>query len=194
MWEYNAAEDAAFIVATLDPGKHPWSIAFVNGFTFIAYSEALNQSISPNIYVYYFRGGQTGTLGPLTEVSDSYHPNIAGIFQDRFILFTADYVQTGGAPFDMWVYDLGEGAWHHWAQGGLTPTNTGVGAWSRLLGREVLVDSTSTSTQRIELVSLDDYATISATAAYLDTGRYDFDLPFTHPRHLPPALENTKII
>ena len=89
-------------------------------------------------------------------------------------------MQTGGAPFDMWVYDLGEGAWHHWAQGGLDPHQHR--RW-RLVPSCSAARYSSTppppSTQRIELVSLDDYATISATAAYLDTGRYDFDLPST---------------
>lgn len=176
VWEYNAAEDSASIIFQLGPNAHPWSIAFVGGFVFVAYSEPINRSIGPNLYLRYFRGGQSGVLGPFTNVADGYLPSIAGTYQDRFILFTADHVQAG-SNFDLWVYDLGEGALHHWAEGALQPLTSGAGAHSRLLGQDVLVQSNDDGNRRVEVVSLDQYATLASGNAYLTTGRYDFDMP-----------------
>lgn len=180
VWEYNVAEDSSSIIYRIDEPVYPWGIAFYGGFVFIGYSTSLN-SESPNVYLRYFRGGQEGTLGPFIDTAESYAVTFGGNYQGRFIIVKASEENSPNDPFELFAYDLGAGARHHLATGiNGTSTHAKAPGPPRLLGKQLLVPSSSgASTYRVELVDLEAYSTASAGDAYLDTGRYDFDLPGT---------------
>lgn len=184
IWEYNVAEDSSSIVATIEAPASPWSINFIDGFTFVAYTLSSNTEEQPNVYVYYFREGQSGTLGPFTDVAEAYFVNLPGKAYGRFVPVIIGEYFTPTNPWDMFVYDLAVGARHHWARGVEAVNSSPVAVAGVMVGRDLLVSTeTSGGALAIEHVDLEEYNTSTAGDAYLDTGRYDFDLPGTE-KHL----------
>lgn len=180
VWEYNAIEDSDRIIHQIPGPVYPWGIATVGGFVFIGYSSS-TASESPNAYIDYVREGQVGTLGPIVTESESYAVSIAGAYQNRYLVVHVAEVNSPDDPWQAFVYDLKEAAWHHWVSGALgTSTHSVAPGPPRIVGRDMLVPSSSgVATYRIEHVDFEEYSTAAAGEAYLDTGRYDFDLPGT---------------
>lgn len=180
IWEYNVGEDSSAIINQISTPVFPWGIAFIGGFTFIGYSTSLTAE-APNVYVKYFRGGQEGVLGPFTDQAEAYAVTFGGAYQDRFLTIKSAEIVNPDAPFELFAYDLAEGAQHHWATGTVgTSTHSAAPGPPLIHGKHLLVPSSSgAGAYRVELVDLERYSTVAAGSAYLDTGRYDFDLPGT---------------
>lgn len=181
IWTYNVGEDSSSIVAQLPPDTFPWGVFHTGGFTFVGYAQSHRLPDDPNGYIYYFRGGQSGTIGPLVFEPSVPLVNIVGVHQSRYLLITTGAKEDVDAnnPYNqLLVYDLREGALHHWSRGTIKQGNVPSGVGAAFVGDKVLVSAQNASV--VELVdefTLSEYSTIASGSAYLDTGRFDFDLP-----------------
>lgn len=169
LWEYNVAQDVAYIVGELPVGfAIPTSIFHARGFLFVGFVEAGEPGVGTiDGYIYFQRGTQRGVLGPVRRYTGNGDPGelaICGTLGDELMFY-----------FDqaIWAYNLTDGGLYHIA-GVESSAVVGATMWGAVVGQDVFVSRFSGG--EVERYRADRYAA-SGTS---ESGLYDMgylDIP-----------------
>ena len=117
VYEYNVASDTSARVARLPvAGVQPVSIRYLLGFTFVSYHLSPFFGGSPAIkgrgYIFWFRGSQSGTIGPVPFDGSYSLSNTLEARMGPFICGVVgnDLIVTSGR-ITLAAYDLSDGTW-----------------------------------------------------------------------------------
>jgi len=164
--EYNSVTDTDHRSGKLPVEfAFPYSMHFAHGFLFVGYRFCAAHDQKGDAYIYFQRGGQWGSAGPIRLVDSSSASQpviIAGVIGDDLIFYY------GGA---VWAYDLSAGAIFQLAKSGAADATTVTDAAT--YGKEVFLANTDGSAA-VEHFDTTLYTTDDASWS---SGRFDFDLP-----------------
>ena len=166
IWEYNEANQTDYPSGKLPVEfAFPYSIHFAHGFIFVGYRYGSTHAEAGPAYIYYQRGGQWGSAGPvrLADTSSASQPVvIGGVIGDDLVFYY------GKA---LWGYDLSAGALFQIAASQASAP-TGIGDVATF-GKDVFVTNVD-GAAAVERFNTEAYTTDDAS---WDSGRFDFDLP-----------------
>ncbi len=158
LWEYNVADDSAYVVAELPRDVTVYDVLFHEGIYFVGYRAAAKSTLAGDAFLFFASGGNRGSIGPFRAQSSSTAAKsvaLAGVIGDRVIVHYDNV---------LFAYDL--------STGGISGSGTdgGAGALRAItFGNDVFVPTGSGGT-----VSRFDFGLNSAGEGSLDTGRFDF--------------------
>ena len=156
LWEYNVADNSAYVVAQLPRDATAYDIWFHEGIYFVGYRAAAKPALSGDAFVFFASGGNRGSIGPFrseTGTTANKPVTLAGVVGDRLI------VNYDALKF---AYDL--------SSGGISSLgNTVSGGSNRavVFGKDVFSVG-STQVQRA------DFSLRRAEGGTIDSGRFDF--------------------
>ena len=155
LWEYNVADDSAYVVAELPRDASVYDCFFHEGVYFVAYRAAAETTLSGDAFLFFASGGNRGSIGPFRSTSGTTANKpvlIAGVIGDRVVVF-----------YDaaMWAYDLSTGGISQLA------SSMSVGVNAATFGK----DAFATDNTNIERL---DFTLFDTTQGSLDSGRFDF--------------------
>lgn len=161
LWEYNVADDSAYVIAQLPRDVVPYTPYFYEGIYFVTYRTVYSPTTKGLAYLYYAAGGQRGSIGPLDPVGSGgaadEHPAIAGASGDRVYVIYNDI---------LYAYDLSVGGLSQ-----LGSTNVAINFGALVLGQDVFVATNAGSGGKVDRFSLNE---VDLTAGTLHSGRFDF--------------------
>jgi len=162
LWEYNVPDDLDSRIGKLPvDGCYPYSIAWANGYVFVAFRYASAHDQKGDAYIYYQRGGQRGVAGPVRNPTTSAAKPIrlAGMIGDDLIFFYNGYI---------WAYNLSSGGIVCKGKSNTTTSTTIYDAitW----GKDVFVANANNLAQ----VERWDTSLYTTDQGYLEQGRWDF--------------------
>ncbi len=158
LWEYNVADDSAYVVAELPRDALSYDAFFHEGIYFVSYRAASKTTETGDAFVFFASGGNRGSIGPFRSpnaASASKTPSLAGVVGDRLM------VNYDGA---LWAYDLSSGGISHLGAF-ITAAGNNRGT---VFGKDVFYVVPAVRTERA------DTSIFDTTQGTLDSGRYDF--------------------
>ncbi len=159
LWEYNVAQDEAYVVAQLPRDITIYDVLFHEGIYFVGYRGAAKTVLEGAAFVYFTSGGNRGSVGPFraqSGVTAVKFVNLAGVIGDR-LLIQYDNV--------LFAYDLSSGGI---SGSGTDGDSSGSVRKSTTYGNEVFLATFGSGG-----ITRFDFALFAANGS-LDTGRYDF--------------------
>ena len=170
IYTYNVGTDTTELLSASDipAGAKVTDIAYESGFVFVSYKMAWRHQNAGEVFLYYQRGSQRGTIGPVPQPDGL---NDAGLFilglYDRYLVMVHGLY--------VWGYDFTSGGIVNLAKLEGDDTSTeGV-----VYGADIFVltgedgDASDRTVERLDMLA---YNT-EAYDHYLDTGRFDFGWP-----------------
>lgn len=157
LWEYNVADNSAYVVAELPRDTTVYDSFFHEGIYFVGYRAAAVSTLAGDAFLYFNAGsGNKGSIGPFRSTTGTTANKpvlIAGVIGDRVIIF-----------YDaaMWAYDLSTGGISQLASSMVTG---GVNAAT--FGKDAFALN-GTNIERL------DFTLFDTTQGTLDSGRFDF--------------------
>ncbi len=160
LWEYNVADDSAYVVAQLPKDATIYDVLFHEGIYFVGYRAAAKTTLAGAAFVFFASGGNRGSIGPFRAQSGTTTNKfmvLTGVIGDRLLV---QYDNT------LWAYDLSTGGI---SNSGPDGDKSGVTRKGTTFGKDVFLMTFGSG--EITRFDTDLFITTQGT---LDSGRYDF--------------------
>ena len=156
LWEYNVADDSAYVVAELPRDATIYDLLFHEGIYFVGYRAAGKTTLAGDAFVFFSSGGNRGSIGPFrapTGITAAKFVILAGVIGDRLIV---NYAAS------TWAYDLSSGGISHLGSAHDAGTRRGT-----TFGNDAFINA-NPGVERL------DFSLSSTVQGTLDSGRFDF--------------------
>ncbi len=156
LWEYNVADDSAYVVAELPRDATIYDLLFHEGIYFVGYRAAGKTTLAGDAFVFFSSSGNRGSIGPFrapTGVTAAKFVILAGVIGDRLIV---------NYDASTWAYDLSTGGISHLGAAHEAGTRRGT-----TFGNDAFING-NPGVERL------DFSLSDLTQGTLDSGRFDF--------------------
>ena len=158
LWEYNVADNSAYVVTDLPQDATAYEVFFHEGSYFVSYRTAATDSLAGDAYLFFASGGNLGSIGPIRSITGATAGKaviIAGVIGDQ-IMVAYDTA--------LWAYDL--------SSGGLSQVinSVNIGTLSAVTyGKDVFMADTS-QVERVDTLAFSQ----SGNPEFLESGIFNF--------------------
>ncbi len=158
LWEYNVADNSAYVVAELPRDVTVYDVLFHEGIYFVGYRSAGKPALAGNAFMFFASGRNRGSIGPFRAQSGTTANKpvaLLGVIGDRLMVFYDDRVH---------AYDLSTGGISV-----LSDANAGLGFRGTTFGDDIFVITGASG-----LITQIDLSLNITGNGTLDSGRFDF--------------------
>ncbi len=158
IWEYNVADDSAYVVAELPRDATIYDVLFHEGIYFVGYRAAAKTGLAGDAFMFFASGGNRGSIGPFRAQSGTTVNKfviLTGVIGDRLMVFYDNRVH---------AYDLSTGGISVLTDANATAARRGV-----TFGKDIFINTNAAG-----LITRVNFAKFSTGNGTLDSGRFDF--------------------